>query len=337
MPLPQILGRKHFLMLTDHHNRTIDYLRISVIDRCDLRCSYCIPEGFKAFEPQKNWLSFDEIERIVAAFARLGTHRVRLTGGEPLLRKDFPLLASRISAIDGISDLSVTTNGTRLAYLADKLKQSGVHRLNVSLDSSRKQCFEQITGRDSLEKVIAGLKAAKEAGFANIKINMVPLPGQNVDDIEHMIEFCMENNFVLRLIEVMPLGKAAQNISPLDLHSVIENFQHKFDLVLASDILGGGPARYWRSKDGRLTLGLITPLSRHFCATCNRVRLAVDGTLYMCVGQNYAFNLRPLLRESCSDAALEEAILNAVRLKPEKHSFLEKPIQILRTMALTGG
>lgn len=324
-------------MLTDHYNRTIDYLRISVTDRCDLRCSYCIPKGFDAFEPRQNWLSFDEIERVVTAFARLGTRRIRLTGGEPLLRKDFPLLAHRISAIEGIHDLSVTTNGTRLAYFSDSLKQSGVHRLNVSLDSSRKHCFEQITGSDSLEKVISGLKAAREAGFDNIKINMVPLLGQNVDDIEHMIDFCIENNFVLRLIEVMPLGSAAQNIAPLDLHVVIENLQHKFNLVLATDIIGGGPARYWRSQDGRLTLGLITPLSRHFCATCNRVRLAVDGTLYMCVGQNYAFNLRPLLRNSCSDTALEEAILHAIRLKPEKHHFLEKPIQISRTMALTGG
>lgn len=324
-------------MLTDDFGRTIDYLRISVTDRCDLRCSYCIPKGFRNFEVPKNWLTFDEIKRVVTAFSKLGTRHFRLTGGEPLLRKNFTELAYDLSQITGVEDLSVTTNGTQLAKYADSLYKAGVQRLNVSLDSLRQECVEEISGSDSLNKVLTGLKVAKEVGFEKIKINMVPLPNQNIIDIENMIEFCIEHHFVLRLIEAMPMGVTGQNTQYVDLQKVIAELKTKFNLTPSVRVMGSGPARYWQTPNQEFSLGLITPMSQHFCATCNRVRLSVDGTLYMCLGQNNSIHLRPLLRDNCTDEELESTIKQAIKLKPEAHNFLDNPTQIIRIMSATGG
>lgn len=324
-------------MLSDRFGRSIDYLRISVTDRCDLRCSYCIPKGFKGFEEPEHWLSFEEISRVVAAFARLGTRRFRLTGGEPLLRRKLPELAARLSALPGVDDLSLSTNATQLAQHAHALHQAGVARLNVSLDSLRGDCVRNITGSDSLPKVLAGLHAARDAGFTRIKINMVPIAGVNDTDIEAMAAFCIENGFVLRLIEAMPMGDTGQHTHGLNLQHTLSQLRERFDLRPSTLTLGGGPARYWESADGRFTLGLITPMSQHFCATCNRVRLSVDGTLYMCLGQEERYELRPLLRAGCSDAELEDALRQAIELKPERHEFVEKPTKVVRFMSMTGG
>lgn len=324
-------------MLSDRFGRTIDYLRVSVTDRCDLRCSYCIPKGFKGFEEPANWLRFDEIERVVGAFARLGTRRFRLTGGEPLLRRDLPQLVGALAALPGVEDLSLTSNGTQLASLAAPLKSAGLHRLNISLDSLRRDCVASISGSDSLHKVLAGLAAAKQAGFGNIKINMVPLAGVNDGDIESMLAYCMEQGFVLRLIEAMPMGSTGQAAQGLDLSQLLDKLTRQHGLVASSLSLGGGPARYWQNEDASFTLGLITPMSQHFCATCNRVRLSVDGTLYMCLGQEEQLELRPLLRDGCSDAELEAAIRAAIELKPEKHEFIQQPQQVVRFMSMTGG
>ncbi|WP_434778217.1 GTP 3',8-cyclase MoaA [Neisseria sp. Ec49-e6-T10] len=324
-------------MLIDNFGRTIDYVRVSVTDRCDLRCSYCIPKGFKGFEEPKNWLTFDEIERVVAAFARLGTHHFRLTGGEPLLRRNLPQLVQRLSDLPNVQDLSLTTNATQLARHAKALREAGLNRLNVSLDSLRKECVEQITGSDNLEQVLKGLSSAKEAGFNKIKINMVPLAGVNQSDIEQMVQFCIEHDFVLRLIEVMPMGVTGQSNQYVNLQGIIDDLQQKFALIESDVVLGNGPARYWQTDNGGFSLGLITPMSQHFCATCNRVRLSVDGTLYMCLGQDNSFSLRPLLRDQCSDQELEEAIRYAMTLKPEAHNFLEQPKKIMRIMSMTGG
>ncbi|KZE34587.1 cyclic pyranopterin monophosphate synthase subunit MoaA [Crenobacter luteus] len=324
-------------MLADRFGRTIEYVRLSVTDRCDLRCSYCIPKGFKGFEEPENWLTFDEIERVIGAFARLGTRRVRLTGGEPLLRRNLPELAGRLSALPGLTDLSLTTNATQLARHAQALKDAGVSRLNISLDSLRRDCMADITGRDSLPAIMDGLMAAKDAGFAPIKLNMVAMRGVNDGDIEAMVGFCIEHGFVLRLIEAMPMGDTGRNAHYLDLQTVLPALRERFGLVPQSAELGGGPARYWSTPDGGFTLGVITPISQHFCATCNRVRLSVDGTLYMCLGQEERYELRPLLRAGCSDAELEAAIRAAIELKPEKHEFREKPDKIVRFMSMTGG
>jgi len=324
-------------MLSDRFGRTIDYLRLSVTDRCDLRCSYCIPKGFKGFEEPANWLTFDEISRVVAAFARLGTRRFRLTGGEPLLRRNLPALAASLAALPGVEDLSLSTNATQLAEHAHALHRAGVSRLNVSLDSLREDCVHDITGSHSLPKVLDGLRAARDAGFTRIKINMVPMAGVNEADIEPMVAFCIENGLILRLIEAMPMGSTGQQTRGLNLQHTLAQLQQRFDLRPSCKTLGGGPARYWESADGGFTLGLITPMSQHFCATCNRVRLSVDGTLYMCLGQEERFELRPLLRDGCSDAELEAAIRSAIELKPEKHEFTEQPQRVVRFMSMTGG
>ena len=324
-------------MLHDRFGRTIEYLRLSVTDRCDLRCTYCIPTGFKGFEEPADWLSFDEIERLLGAFARLGTRRVRLTGGEPLLRRHVSELAGRISAIEGIDDLSMSTNATQLRRHAGALRAAGVSRINVSLDTLDRACMQAITGRDSHAQIMDGITAGKEAGFEPIKINMVAIRGVNEGEIDRMAEFCIEHGFVLRLIEVMPMGATGRNTSYLDLQPVRARLEERYDLVPQAIELGGGPARYLATRDGRTSIGFITPMSQHFCATCNRVRLAVDGTLYLCLGQEQKFEFRPLLRGGASDSELEAAIRAAIELKPQKHEFTERPEKIIRFMAQTGG
>lgn len=326
-------------MLRDRFGRSIEYLRLSVTDRCDLRCSYCMPKGFKGFEEPRDWLSFDEMSRLVGAFARLGTRRVRLTGGEPLLRRNLPDLAARLSALPGIEDLSLSTNATRLERFASQLREAGVTRINVSLDSLDRACMQQITGRDSLDAILGGLMAGKAAGFSPIKINMVALRGVNDHQIDQMVAFCIEHQFVLRLIEVMPMGSTGRDTTWLDLGPVERHLRRRFGLLHQSQngSAGGGPARYLATPDGRTSVGFITPMSQHFCADCNRVRLAVDGTLYLCLGQEDKFEFRPLLRGGASDAELEAAIRTAIELKPERHEFREQPAKIIRFMAQTGG
>lgn len=324
-------------MLADQFGRTIDYLRISVTDRCDLRCLYCLPKGFKGFQVPEHWLSFAEITRVAAAFARLGTRRLRLTGGEPLLRRHLPELVADLAALPGIEDLSLSTNATQLAPQAGALRRAGLKRLNVSLDSLRPDCLAEITGSPCLDQVLDGLRAARAAGFQRIKINMMPMAGLNDRDVGDMVAFCMDQGFVLRLIEAMPMGSTGRQARGADLQAILKELQGRFALEPQALDLGGGPARYWSTPDRSFTLGLITPLSQHFCATCNRVRLAVDGTLYLCLGQEQSFPLRPLLRDGCSDQELETAIRRAVDLKPEKHDFCEAPGKIVRFMSATGG
>lgn len=324
-------------MLRDRFGRSIEYLRLSVTDRCDLRCTYCLPKGFKGFEEPQHWLTFDEIERLLAAFARLGTSRIRLTGGEPLLRRNLPQLAARIAGLPGVRDLSLSTNATRLQRYAPELKAAGVSRINVSLDSLDRACVEQITGSDSLSKIMDGIMAGKAAGFAPIKINMVAMRGVNEDHIDDMVAFCIEHGFILRLIEAMPMGATGRNTEFLDLGPIQARLQRKFNLTPQAIELGGGPARYLASADGGASIGFITPMSQHFCASCNRVRLAVDGTLYLCLGQEEKFEFRPLLRAGASDAELEAAIRAAIELKPQQHEFREQPGKVIRFMSQTGG
>ena len=322
--------------LQDRFGRRVEYLRLSVTDRCDLRCTYCIPEGFKNFEEPAHWLSFDEIERVIGAFARMGVSKVRLTGGEPLLRRKLPELVQRLNALDGVTDLSLSTNATQLAKHAAGLKKAGISRLNISLDSLDPERFSQIVRRDCLDQVLAGLMAAKEAGFAPIKVNMVVMKDVNDDEIDDMVAFCIEHDFTLRMIEAMPMGETGRNAQFLDLQPVKERLQQRFGLI-DGVMAGGGPARYLKTPDGAFTVGFITPLSQHFCDTCNRVRLSVDGTLYLCLGQDESLELRPLLRAGASDIELEEAIRAAIELKPQRHEFREKPGQVVRFMSLTGG
>lgn len=323
--------------MCDRFGRRVSYLRLSVTDRCDLRCSYCMPKGFSGFEEPENWLNFDEIERVVSAFARMGVGRVRLTGGEPLLRRNLSALVAQLARLPGLDDISLSTNATQLHKHAAALRQAGVRRINVSLDSLDKACTEQITGRDSFAAIMDGLRAGKAAGFDPIKLNMVAMRGVNDHEISNMARFCFEEGYILRLIEAMPVGATGRNSEYMDLGPVRERLVREFALRPEAAELGGGPARYWSTADGSGKIGFISPISQHFCATCNRVRMSVDGTLYMCLGQEEKFELRPLLRAGISDAGLEAAIRAAIELKPERHEFREQPGKIVRFMSQTGG
>jgi cyclic pyranopterin phosphate synthase len=332
--------------LIDSFGRGIEYVRLSVTDRCDLRCSYCLPQGHDDFVEPQDWLRFDEIERVIRAFARLGVRRVRLTGGEPLTRRHLPALAARLAALPGVEDLSLSTNAVQLARHAHTLHAAGVRRINVSLDSLRPERFAAITGGGKLDKVLAGLLAARAAGFAPIKINMVALRGVNDDEFEDMVRFCATHGFTLRLIETMPMGDTGRAAADhfLDLQEVRSRLAQSFDLVPAvaghagaRANIGGGPARYYQVAGTDLRIGFITPMSQHFCDSCNRVRLSADGILYLCLGQEDRLELRPLLRSGISDARLEHEIAAAIARKPERHEFREKPQQIVRFMSRLGG
>lgn len=323
--------------MNDPFGRPIDYLRLSVTDRCDLRCGYCLPKGFKGFEEPAHWLDFVEITRVVGAFTALGVRHVRLTGGEPLMRRDLPRLAADLAALPGLADLSVSSNCTRMDVLAEPLYRAGVRRLNASLDSRQPEVFARITG-GSLERVLAGLEAAHRAGFAPIRINTVVMGGVNDGEVESILEFCAERGFTLRLIETMPMGNTGQAAADhyVDLQTIKQRLERQFTLI--PDLLpGGGPARYYRLGGTETRIGLITPISQHFCATCNRVRLTVDGTLYLCLGQENRYPLRPLLRGGITDTELIEHLRQAIALKPEGHTFNEKLGKPVRFMAQTGG
>lgn len=324
-------------MLVDNFNRKIEYVRLSVADKCNLRCFYCLPEGHRDFEQPEHWLTFDEIQRIIGAFAELGVGRVRITGGEPLVRKNLPRLVSLLHKIPGIDDLSLSTNASLLANQANALSTAGISRINVSLDSLDEERFRKITGGE-LSPVLKGLYAARKAGLSPVKINMVAMKGINDDEFEDMVEFCIENHFTLRLIETMPVGDTGRSASDhyLDLQTVRQQLVERFDLV-PGIMPGGGPARYMQLRDGSFKIGFITPISQHFCESCNRVRLSVEGTLYLCLGQEDRFELRPLLRAGISDHELKQAIIHAISLKPEKHEFRDKPGQVVRFMNMTGG
>ncbi len=328
-------------MLVDNYNRHIHYLRLSVTDRCDLRCTYCLPEQYSDFEEPSNWLSFDEIEELIRAFASVGVAKIRITGGEPLTRKNIDQLIPRLARINGIDDLSMSTNATRLDKLAAPLADAGISRINVSLDTLKPQRFKDIT-KGKLDKVITGLMAAKAAKLHPIKINMVVMKGVNDDEAEDMVDFCMEHNFTLRFIETMPVGDTGRSAFDqyINLDEIKRRLSSKYELLpahLGRGMQGAGPAKYWQIAGSDTTIGFITPISQHFCETCNRVRLSADGVLHMCLGQEHSFDFKPLLQANASQAELQDAIRHAINLKPERHEFTEKPDQVIRFMAKTGG
>ncbi|MDZ7663333.1 GTP 3',8-cyclase MoaA [Thiohalophilus sp.] len=324
--------------LEDNFGRRIDYLRLSVTDRCDLRCSYCLPKGFRDFGEPDHWLNFEEMTRVVQAFTELGVQRVRLTGGEPLVRRDLPLLAGQLAQLPGLTDLSLSSNCTRMDKLAGPLYEAGVRRLNVSLDSLREEVFARVTGGGKLHKVLRGIEAAQQAGFAPIRINTVAMRGVNDQEIETLLDFCAARGFTLRLIETMPVGSTGRDALEdfVDLQTVKRRLEQRF--TLTPDVQpGGGPARYYRVAGSDTRIGLITPLSQHFCDTCNRVRLNAEGTLHLCLGQEHNYPLRDVLRRGAGVEDLKDHLRTAITLKPQRHEFREKPSQVVRFMAMTGG
>jgi len=323
--------------LIDPFGRRVVYLRLSVTDRCDFRCFYCIPKGFKEFTEQERQLSPDEFTRLIRIFSEMGVSKVRLTGGEPLVRRDIVELAQRIKALPLIQDLSLSTNASRLAEFAAPLHEAGVSRINVSLDSLNPTVFREITHGD-LEPVLAGLQAAKAAGFGPIKINMVVMRDLNLGEVGEMVNYCLTNGFTLRFIETMPVGVAGQMARDryISLTEVRRLLEQRFELEPAT-MHGGGPADYVRIRGSDLKIGFITPISQHFCERCNRVRLSSEGTLYLCLGQQDRLELRPMLRDGASDDEIKAAILDGISHKPERHEFDSNPENIVRVMSLTGG
>jgi GTP 3',8-cyclase len=326
--------------LVDRHGRAIRYLRISVTDRCDLRCRYCMAEEM-TFLPRAALLSLEEIALIAERFIARGVDKIRLTGGEPLVRRDMLDLARRLGRHigGGLQELTLTTNGTRLAQHAGALSDAGVRRINVSLDSRDPDAFRHITRHGDVHQVLGGIAAAKAAGLA-IKINMVALKGLNEGEIAPMLAWCVEQGHDLTLIETMPLGWIGEDRADrfLPLPGVLAQLRDAFDLV-ADDHQSGGPARYWRVAGTRTRLGLISPLTANFCATCNRVRLSTDGKLHMCLGHDDSVDLKAAIRAG-GLPAVDSAIDAALGRKPERHAFDVAPgaaPAVSRHMSVTGG
>lgn len=330
--------------LKDRHGRTISYLRISVTDRCDLRCRYCMAEQM-TFLPKAALLSLDEIAIIAERFIARGITKIRLTGGEPLVRRDVGDLVKRLGrhigakgAEGGLNELTMTTNGNRLAEHAPALVDAGMRRINVSLDSRDPDLFRHITRHGDVARVIDGIFAARDAGLA-VKINMVALKGWNEHEIAPMLAWCSDEGLDLTLIETMPLGTVDEDRTDrfLPLTKVLDELKAQFPLVRDTHD-SGGPARYWRHADSGTRLGLISPLTANFCDTCNRVRLTTEGILYTCLGHDDQVDLKAILRAEGLpglDAALDAALLS----KPARHDFdiAAATPAVARHMSVTGG
>jgi cyclic pyranopterin phosphate synthase len=331
--------------LVDAFQRRISYLRLSVTDRCDLRCTYCMPEKM-TFLPRKDVLSLEELHKLSLAFVARGIRKIRLTGGEPLVRRDVIELVRALGRQlgDGLDELTLTTNGTRLEEFAGDLAAAGIRRVNVSLDTLDPVLFETLSRRDRLAEVLRGIAAAKAAGLA-VKINTVALKGLNETEIPFLVEWAHAAGHDMTLIEVMPLGEVdGERVEHyLPLPAVRDSLEQRFSLSDLNDQTGG-PARYVRVAETGGRLGFITPLTNNFCATCNRIRVTATGQLYACLGGAEQVDLRAALRSDESglgpDARLDAALDEAMRIKPEKHHFRigagEGPAQP-RHMSLTGG
>jgi cyclic pyranopterin phosphate synthase len=333
------------IAIVDPFGRAITYIRVSVTDRCDLRCVYCMAEDM-TFLPKAEVLSLEELERLSCAFIRMGARKIRITGGEPLVRRNvmtlFKSLGARLG--NGLDELTLTTNGTQLARHAHALVAAGVRRVNISLDTLDPNRFAAITRWGKLEATLEGVFAARDAGL-EVKINAVAMPGINEDEFDTMLAWCGQQGFDLTLIETMPMGDlgsgAPERVSQyLPLSMVRARLRRRWTLTESSH-LTGGPARYFDIAETGRRLGFITPMTHNFCESCNRVRLTCTGTLYMCLGQDDAADLRGVLRAGADDAAVEAAIRDAIARKPKGHDFVidrrsNRP-SVPRLMSLTGG
>jgi len=324
--------------LTDRFGRTVDYIRISVTDRCDFRCVYCMAEEMK-FLPHAQVLTLEELEQVAAAFVSLGVNKIRLTGGEPLVRRDVIKLIKAIGKMD--AELAITTNGSQLEGMAGELKQAGVNRLNVSIDSLQAERFKEMTRIGKLPKVIAGIDAAIAAGFDRIKLNAVIMKGRNDDEVLDLVNFARHKGIDLSFIEEMPLGHISEHnraeayCSSDEVRQLIEQ---RYALQPTTEKTAG-PSRYFRMPESESRIGFISPHSHNFCGDCNRVRVTVEGRLLLCLGNEHSVDLRAVLRRYPGDMEkLRQTIIDAMDLKPEKHEFnLEDEPQIVRFMNMTGG
>ncbi len=326
--------------LIDQYGRTVDYIRLSITDRCDFRCLYCMSENM-AFLPREEVLTLEECARLVTIFVNLGVSKVRITGGEPLVRKNALWLFNEIGKLDGLKELVLTTNGSQLDKEALALKEAGVSRINISLDSLNAERFKKITRTGEFAKVLRGIQAAKNAGFDNIKLNTVLMRGVNDDEAISLVKFAIDESIDISFIEEMPLGEVshARASTFCSNEETFEILKSEYTLT-PSAYNTGGPARYWRVASTNTKIGFISPHTHNFCERCNRVRISCKGELYLCLGQEDKIDLMPLLRAYPKDnQAIIEAITASMAIKPKGHDFdlaRAKPA-VVRFMSHTGG
>jgi cyclic pyranopterin phosphate synthase len=326
--------------LIDRFGRHVTYVRLSVTDRCDFRCVYCMGEDM-TFLPRAQVLTLEELAHLGQAFTELGVNKIRITGGEPLVRRNVISLFQALGRLPGLDDLTLTTNGSQLPTLAQPLRDAGVRRINISLDSLDPERFRKITRVGDLSQVLAGIEAARAAGFEKIKINMVPMKHHNDDEILPLVQFVLDRGMDISFIEEMPLGNITEHDRAevyMSSAEVRERIQTRFELVASSDTTGG-PSRYHRIPGSDTRIGFISPHSHNFCDTCNRVRVTAEGRLLLCLGQEHSMDLKHIMRAHPGDMArLKAAIVESMKIKPKGHDFdlSVKPI-IFRHMSVTGG
>jgi len=328
-------------VLIDGYSRKVDYVRMSVTDRCDFRCVYCMAEDM-TFLPRQQILSLEEIQQIAERFVELGTRKIRLTGGEPLVRAGIVGLCKNIAALPGLRELCMTTNGSQLEKLAAPLFDAGLKRLNISLDSLDPARFKELTRTGELSKVIAGIDAANAAGFKHTKLNCVVMQGRNDHEINDLVAFAIDRGLDITFIEEMPLGIISEHSRAESFFSsdqVRERIAERYTLINSTESTQG-PSRYWRLAEAPdIRVGFISPHSHNFCATCNRVRVTVEGRLLLCLGNEHSADLKAVLRANPGQPQkLEKAIVEAMKLKPYKHNFeINDDVQVVRFMNMTGG
>ena len=335
--------------LTDSHGRTIRDLRVSVTDRCNFRCLYCLPDsdplstGASAaprWQPRENMLSFEEIERFVRTAVALGIRKVRLTGGEPLLRKDIETLVGRIAAIPGVEDLAMTTNGFLFCSKGSALRSAGLQRVNFSLDSLDQENFRRITGKDGLPAVLRGIRLAQELGLNPVRVNAVIIRGLNDHEIETLAEFASDQALQLRFIEFMPLdsGRDWQRDQVVPAEEILSRLRPHHRLTPLPPVQASETARRWALDDGRCEIGVIASITQPFCGHCNRIRVTAEGKVRTCLFGHVEHDLRALLREPCTDEALANWLREVVRSKEDRHHIGEPGfVQPARTMSCIGG
>jgi len=326
--------------LIDKFGRQVTYVRISVTDRCDFRCVYCMSEDME-FLPREQVLTLEEITRLSKAFVELGVTKIRITGGEPLVRKDIVNMLADVAKLEGLDELVITTNGSQLVKLAQPLKEAGVKRINVSLDSLDAEKFKKVTRVGDLNAVLEGIQAAKKAGFEKIKLNAVILKNRNHDEVNNLVQYAMQEGLDISFIEEMPLGAIDSHSREEAYYSSDEiknDIETQFDLVSSTKDTGG-PARYYNVTGYTNLVGFISPHSHNFCDTCNRVRVTASGLLLLCLGQEHSMDLKRVLRSNPTDLnKVKQALIESMEIKPKGHDFdiTEQPV-IFRHMSVTGG
>jgi len=326
--------------LVDRFHRHVTYVRISVTDRCDFRCVYCMEED-TSFLPRRDILSLEELLAVARAFVALGVTKIRLTGGEPLVRKNVLWLTQEIGRLPGLQELVLTTNGSQLEHMAAALRSAGVRRVNVSLDSLDPERFRRITRVGDLDKVLRGINAARSAGFDRIKINAVILQHRNHDEVVALVQFAIDRGLDISFIEEMPLGVIGDHDRATAYYSsdrIKSDLERRYALLPTTETTGG-PSRYYRVSGTDTRVGFISPHSHNFCESCNRVRVTTAGRLLLCLGQEHSVDLRAILRDHPGEGdVLKQAIVDAMAIKPKGHDFvLSRAPAILRHMNATGG